>query len=145
MNSESTSNYSSNNISCSRDNTNILSYSSMGIKKKNYKNNNFASNKTVYNNYYAHSKITSHRITKYEKTKIIGIRAQMIANGSKPFVKFNKNITSAIEIAELEFNEKKIPLIIRRYITNNKYEDWRLEDFTPAGSKTEVKARCNTE
>lgn len=131
MNSEYTSNDSSNslnNISCSNDNTNILSYSSIDRKKKNYKKN-FISYKSVYNNYYYNNKITSYNITKYEKTKIIGIRAQMIANGSKPLVKFNKNITSAIDIAELEFNEKKIPLIIRRYITNNKYEDWRLEDF----------------
>ena len=33
------------------------------------------------------------------------------------------------QITHYFFNEKKIPLIIRRYITNNKYEDWRLEDF----------------
>jgi DNA-directed RNA polymerase I, II, and III subunit RPABC2 len=40
-----------------------------------------------------------------------------------------KGITNAYDIALLEFNAKKIPLMIRRFLPNGQYEDWRLEDM----------------
>ena len=134
-NNSSESNDSITNLSYSCGNTNIFSCDSdsiivnKDIQKIFNKKHQFLDNKTVYNNYYHYNKLTSPYITKYEKTKIIGIRAQMLANGSKPLVRIPNDITSCIDIAEIEFNEKKIPLIIRRHITNDKYEDWRLEDF----------------
>ena len=82
-----------------------------------------------YSKYYADTKKTSPFLTKFEKTKLIGIRAQMIAKGSEPVIKVPHNITDAIEIAELEFEKKCIPLFIKRYITNTEYEIWRPEDM----------------
>lgn len=84
---------------------------------------------TTYEKYYGTNKKTKPYLTKYEKTKLLGVRAQMLANGSKPLVAFPKHITSTVEIAELELKERKIPLLIRRYLPNNYYEDWRLEDM----------------
>jgi hypothetical protein len=29
----------------------------------------------------------------------------------------------------MEYKAKKIPLLVRRYLPNGQYEDWRLEDM----------------
>lgn len=51
------------------------------------------------------------RLGKFEKVKIIGIRATQLSEGSEPLVDI-KDMTDFIEIAEKEFEEGKIPLII---------------------------------
>ena len=81
----------------------------------------------TYTNYYSNFKKTQPIITKFEKAKIIGIRAQMIADGSEPLIEIN-NLKNAIEIAEEEYKQKKIPLLITRNINGIK-EYWRLDDF----------------
>ena len=82
-----------------------------------------------YSKYYSSTKKTSPFLTKFEKTKLIGIRAQMISKGSEPVIDVPPHIEDSIEIAELEFKQKKIPLFIKRYITNTEYEIWRPEDM----------------
>jgi DNA-directed RNA polymerase I, II, and III subunit RPABC2 len=52
------------------------------------------------------------RLTKYEKTKIIGLRAEQIAYGAKP--KVDCEDTNPLKIAEKELEEKKIPLVLIR-------------------------------
>ena len=76
----------------------------------------------TYTNYYSNFKKTQPIITKFEKAKIIGIRAQMIADGSEPLIEIN-NLKNAIEIAEEEYKQKKIPLLITRNINGIK-EYW---------------------
>ena len=66
--------------------------------------------------------ITTSRLTKYEKTRLIGMRAQMIANGCPSTVDYDDDM-SPIQIAELELKERKIPLIIRRHMYFNKAEE----------------------
>ena len=46
-----------------------------------------------------------------EKTKMIGIRSQMISEGSTPLVHIPEHVTNSIEIAELEFKQKKYPYL----------------------------------
>jgi len=82
-----------------------------------------------YSKYYSNTKKTSPFITKFEKTKLIGIRAQMISKGSEPVISVPSHITDSIDIAELEFKKKCIPLFIKRYITATEYEIWRPEDM----------------
>lgn len=54
-------------------------------------------------------------ITKYEKARIIGIRAEQIANGSPVFVKIdNIEQLNPIQIAEKEFESGKSPIRIER-------------------------------
>lgn len=84
---------------------------------------------TTYENYYNQKKQTKPFLTKFERAKIIGTRAEMIANGSVALVNVPRGVTSAYEIAKLEFNERRIPLMIRRYLPNGVAEDWRLEDM----------------
>jgi len=68
-------------------------------------------------------------MTIYEKTKVIALRAQMLANGSMSFINIPKNITSVIDIATLELKQRKIPFIIKRRIPNNTYEYWRINEM----------------
>ena len=68
-------------------------------------------------------------ITKFEKAKMIGARAQQLAAGATPRVEVRNSVTDVVKIAESEFAKKKIPMMIRRKLTNGQYEDWRLNDF----------------
>jgi DNA-directed RNA polymerase I, II, and III subunit RPABC2 len=73
-------------------------------------------------------KITYPYITKYEKTRLLGVRATQISMNSPVMVDTN-GLTDPLKIALKEFEEKKIPLIIRRRLPDGTYEDWRLTDF----------------
>ncbi len=68
-------------------------------------------------------------ITKYERAKILGERAKQINAGATPFVEVNQEIIDGYSIALAEFEQKKIPMIIRRPLPNNQSEYWRLEDL----------------
>lgn len=68
-------------------------------------------------------------LSKYEKTKVIGLRAKQINNGAKPFITIDENIIDGYIIAEKELYQKKIPFIIKRPISYNKFEYWKLEDL----------------
>lgn len=74
------------------------------------------------------SNITSNKMTKYERAKILGVRAQMLASGAKPLIEVSKHIDDVLEIAKLELKQKKIPFIIKRKISNN-YEYWKIDDM----------------
>lgn len=68
-------------------------------------------------------------LTKYERARLLGIRAQQIDMGCEPLVHVPKGITDSLDIAHLELQQKKIPLMIRRYLPNGDYEDWELEEL----------------
>lgn len=68
-------------------------------------------------------------LSKYERTRILGLRSRQINSGAPPFVNVEENIIDGYVIAERELQEKKIPFIIKRPISNDKFEYWRLEDL----------------
>ena len=68
-------------------------------------------------------------LTKYEKTKILGLRTKQLNSGCDPYLDVPSNIIDNYLIAQLELKEKKIPIIIRRPISNDKFEYWKLEDL----------------
>ena len=67
-------------------------------------------------------------LTKYEKTRVIGERANQIINGSKSLLDNPEKYQNAYEIALLELQQKKIPFIVKRPYGNS-YEYWKLEDL----------------
>ena len=71
-------------------------------------------------------KQTIRKITKYEKTRILSERATQIANGSPIFI--DGDYTDAYQIAEEEFNQNKIPFIIKRK-NGMEIELWKLNEF----------------
>lgn len=68
-------------------------------------------------------------LTNYEKTKIIGLRANQISKGSVPFISVPKHITDVRDIARLELEQKRLPFIVKRPLPNGKFEYWRLTDL----------------
>jgi DNA-directed RNA polymerase subunit K/omega len=68
-------------------------------------------------------------LTRYEKAKILGLRAKQINNGSNIFVEANKNIIDGHLLAHMELEQKKLPFIVRRPLPNGGSEYWRLSDL----------------
>ena len=68
-------------------------------------------------------------LTKYEKAKIIGIRAQQINNGAEPFITADSNMIDGLTIAYEELMKQKIPFIIRRPMPNGSSEYWNINDL----------------
>ena len=68
-------------------------------------------------------------LTKYEKTKIIGIRTKQLNNGSTPYISVDEKIIDNYIIANMEIQEKKLPFIISRPLPNKNFEYWKLQDL----------------
>jgi DNA-directed RNA polymerase subunit K/omega len=66
-------------------------------------------------------------ITKYEKALLVGKRAKQIESGARANVKVLAG-QNAIEIAEEELRQRKIPLMIKRPIGNT-FEYWKPVDM----------------
>eukprot|EP01091_Cochliopodium_minus_P000806 TRINITY_DN10713_c0_g1_i1.p1 TRINITY_DN10713_c0_g1~~TRINITY_DN10713_c0_g1_i1.p1 ORF type:complete len:115 (-),score=32.32 TRINITY_DN10713_c0_g1_i1:29-373(-) len=73
-------------------------------------------------------KVTRPVLTKYEIARLIGARANQIALGAPPVVDV-ENLTDPMDIAEKELSLFKIPIIVRRYLPDNSFEDWTMSDF----------------
>ena len=52
--------------------------------------------------------------TKFEKARIVGARALQLAYGAPPLVKVPAGMVNPIDLAELEFEKKVIPITILR-------------------------------
>ena len=68
-------------------------------------------------------------LTLYERTKIIGLRANQLSQGARPFISIPEQITDVRDIARLELAQKKLPFIIKRPLPNGTFEYWRLSDL----------------
>jgi DNA-directed RNA polymerase subunit K/omega len=68
-------------------------------------------------------------LTKYEKARVIGARAELIDSGGEPFVPVEPHIINGRTIALMEFEQKKIPFIIARPLPNGSIEYWNLSDL----------------
>ena len=68
-------------------------------------------------------------LTKYEKARILGERAKQINMGAKPLVELSPDVIDGYLIALREFDEKKIPFIIKRPMPNGGCEYWKCKDL----------------
>jgi DNA-directed RNA polymerase I, II, and III subunit RPABC2 len=69
-------------------------------------------------------------LSKFELTKIIGLRVTQLNKGAEPFVKLQtKNILDNSLVAEKELKEKKLPFIIMRPLPNGRCEYWNVNDL----------------
>jgi len=68
-------------------------------------------------------------LTLYERTKIIGLRANQLSQGARAFVSIPPHITDVRDIARLELAQKKLPFIVKRPLPNGTFEFWRLRDL----------------
>ncbi len=68
-------------------------------------------------------------LTKYERARVLGLRAKQLNNGADAFIEVPPGMINGNKIAMEELNQKKVPFIIRRPIPNGGTEYWRLEDL----------------
>lgn len=68
-------------------------------------------------------------LTKYEKARVLGLRAKQINQGANIYVDVPDNIIDGYTIATIELQQKKIPFIIRRPIPNGGCEYWKVSDL----------------
>lgn len=68
-------------------------------------------------------------ITKYEKARILGERAKQLNSGAKAFIELDEGMIDGYLIALKEFDEKKIPFIIRRPLPGGGCEYWKFRDL----------------
>ena len=68
-------------------------------------------------------------LTKYERARILGTRALQISKNAPILVDLEPGDTDPLKIAEKELLAKKIPFIIRRYLPDGSYEDWKVSEL----------------
>ena len=73
--------------------------------------------------------ITYPFLTNYERTKCISYRASQLCNGAKPYILVPEGVTDSYEIAKLELEAKRLPLIVKRPLPDGTFEVWRLSDL----------------
>jgi DNA-directed RNA polymerase I, II, and III subunit RPABC2 len=73
-------------------------------------------------------RITTPFMTKYERARVLGTRALQISMCAPIMVELEGE-TDPLQIAMKELKNKKIPMIIRRYLPDNSYEDWAIDEL----------------
>ncbi|EEH37888.1 DNA-directed RNA polymerases I [Paracoccidioides lutzii Pb01] len=71
---------------------------------------------------------TTPYMTKYERARVLGTRALQISMNA-PILVDLEGETDPLQIALKELAQKKIPLIVRRYLPDGWYEDWTCEEL----------------
>ena len=71
---------------------------------------------------------TTRYLTKYEKARVLGTRALQISMNAPVYIDV-KGETDPLKIATMELEQRKLPLIIRRFLPDNSYEDWSVDEL----------------
>jgi len=74
-------------------------------------------------------KKTSPYLSRYERAKVISIRAQQLSIGKQPQIEVDSTNINHLEIALQELKEKKIPNNIIRKLPDNTIEIWAAKDL----------------
>jgi len=75
-------------------------------------------------------RISTKFLTKYERARVLGARALQISKNAPLLVDIEPGEWDPLKIAEKELVNRKIPFIIRRYLPDGSFEDWRLDELT---------------
>ena len=73
-------------------------------------------------------RVTTRYMTKYERARVLGTRALQISMNAPVMVDIAGE-TDPLKIAMKELRERKIPMIIRRYLPDGSFEDWALDEL----------------
>jgi len=68
-------------------------------------------------------------LTQFEKTRILGFRTNQLAQGARAFVTVPPHITSTLDIAKMELEQRRLPFIVKRPMPDGTFEYWRLSDL----------------
>ncbi|XP_033229707.1 DNA-directed RNA polymerases I, II, and III subunit RPABC2 [Belonocnema kinseyi] len=67
-------------------------------------------------------------IRSYERARVLGTRALQIAMCAPVMVELEGE-TDPLQIAMKELKQRKIPIVIRRFLPDNSYEDWGIDEL----------------
>lgn len=73
-------------------------------------------------------RITSRFMTKYERARILGSRALQISKNAPLMVDPGEE-SDPYKLAEMELDRRKVPFIVRRYLPDGSYEDWKVSEL----------------
>mmetsp|Transcript_130247 Transcript_130247/g.376807 ORF Transcript_130247/g.376807 Transcript_130247/m.376807 type:complete len:154 (-) Transcript_130247:20-481(-) len=73
-------------------------------------------------------RITTRYLTKYERARVLGTRALQISMNAPVMVDLDGE-TDPLRIAEKELRERKIPIVVRRYLPDGSHEDWSIDEL----------------
>ena len=76
-------------------------------------------------------KLTTTRITKFERAQLVGMRMEQIARGAEPTVEVDDSMTVRDVVLE-EIRRETIPLMVSRALPNGKTEMLRIGDLQGA-------------
>ena len=68
-------------------------------------------------------------VTKFERARILGVRAKQINNGASVMIDVPEHVIDGYTIAQMEYEQKKIPFIIKRPLPNGSVEYWKFSDL----------------
>merc|ERR1711924_416186 len=71
---------------------------------------------------------TTPYLTKYEKARILGARALQISMNAPVMVELEGE-TDPLLIAEKELNQRVVPFIVRRFLPDGTFEDWKVSEL----------------
>ncbi len=95
------------------------------------------------------NEFASQRLTKYERTQVVGMRSEQLARGAQPFVDVplpspGRPWIDVCDIAQRELDAHLLPFIVVRHLPDGKTEQLRIgEPFVPGdqkGAASEAKA-----
>jgi DNA-directed RNA polymerase I, II, and III subunit RPABC2 len=69
------------------------------------------------------------RMTRYERSRVVGARALQISMGAPILIRIDPTIHDPIRIAEIELQKRLLPITIRRKLPSMVYEDVALSDL----------------
>ena len=73
-------------------------------------------------------RITSKYMTTYERARVLGTRALQISLNAPVMVEIAGE-TGPLKIAQKELRERKIPIIVRRFLPDGSFEDWSINEL----------------
>lgn len=71
---------------------------------------------------------TTPYMTKYERARVLGTRALQISLNAPVLVDIEGE-TDPLQIAMKELSQRKIPLVVRRYLPDGSFEDWGCDEL----------------
>jgi DNA-directed RNA polymerase subunit K/omega len=84
----------------------------------------------VLRNYNPNKNKTKNIMSKYEKVKMIGVRAEQLQRGAKPLVTVDPNQPFDPRIiAHEELRQRKLPMMLCRKLPDGTKEYWRIDDM----------------
>ena len=86
---------------------------------------------------FQHFRRTRPVLSRFELAHVLAIRTEQIARGTIPLVERNEG-EGPSQLAERELQSRLIPFIIRRYLPNGRYEDWKIEELEICDNRIEV-------